>query len=125
MKKIIGLLCTAVITTCAYSQTYTRNSAYYETFIPDSQKRATRYTETTTYQQNWQRPPPHSHSSNNEWIVPALIGGIVGYGLAQRAEPTSVYVPPPPPPPPPQIYEYRWVWDSSTQTWRWQATRIQ
>ena len=43
----------------------------------------------------------HGHNRGNNWIAPAIIGGVIGYGLSRPyyepyyAPPPVVYVPPP------------------------------
>lgn len=70
------------------------------------------------------RAHPHRHVGSGYWIAPAVIGGIVGYALAQ---PRTVYTPPPViyapypvvnMPPPPIGYHYENILDQNCNCYR-------
>lgn len=74
---------------------------------------------------NHYRAYPHNHYGSGYWIAPAIIGGVVGYALAQ---PRVIYTPPPPViyppaplvnmPPPPWGYHYESVLDQNCNCYR-------
>lgn len=39
------------------------------------------------------------HGGSDNWVVPAIIGGVVGYAIAQPRQPQVIVQPPPPPVP--------------------------
>lgn len=95
--------------------------------------------------QNHQR---HHGGGGNNWVAPALVAGLIGYGIAnaqnqnqqqqyQQAAPTIVYpngpvyiyddpryTPAPPIATQEAIYVERWVWNSYVNVWERKLVRV-
>lgn len=67
----------------------------------------------------------HHHGGNMNWVVPAVIGGAVVYGLTRAQQPQPVFVQPPvvyvPPgyPSAPIGYRYEQILDANCNCYRW------
>lgn len=68
----------------------------------------------------------HGHGSNMDWLVPAVIGGAVVYGITRAQQPQPVVVQPPPTvyippgmPVPPVGYRYEQILDGNCNCYRW------
>lgn len=64
----------------------------------------------------------YHHSNGGDWIAPAIIGGVIGYGIGRNSYPTpNVYSYPYPAPYPvypnppvvyqEPVYQYTWIYD--------------
>ena len=64
--------------------------------------------------------PHHHHSSHWNWVVPAVVGGAIVYGMTrpQQPPPQVIYLPPGYPPPP-VGYRYEQILDANCNCYRW------
>lgn len=71
-------------------------------------------------------PPHHHHSRHWDWVVPAVVGGAIVYGMTRPQPPQPVVVQPPPVvyvpqglPPAPVGYKYEQILDANCNCYRW------
>lgn len=125
MKKTLVLLGSFIITTSVMAQ-QTRMHTYVES----------NYSNNNSHQRHHHRPRQHNTNSS-DWVVPALVGGAVLYGIGYQTgmssrEPQVQQVPAYGVPPPtvhvqpaiPPTYAYRWVWDEQMSAWKWQLVQL-
>lgn len=80
----------------------------------------------TTLAQAQHRPYPHHRHHPGGlgwgWVVPAIVGGAVVYGVTRPAapppQPTVIYLPPGYPPPP-AGFHYEQILDANCSCYRW------
>ena len=68
----------------------------------------------------WHQEPRYVYRSSNDWVGPAIIGGIIGYELGRpRYNPPAVVYPPVSSPPyPPYGYHYEQMLDAYCNCYR-------
>jgi len=66
-------------------------------------------------------PPHHNHGGHWNWVVPAVVGGAIVYGMTrpQQPPPPQVIYVPSGYPPPPVGYRYEQVLDANCNCYRW------
>jgi hypothetical protein len=70
------------------------------------------------YRPNYHYHNHHHHGSRADWIVPAIIGGVVVYAATRPVAPTVVYVPQNLPPAP-IGFRYELIVDAACNCQRW------